>query len=114
MFQSVQMRKGAGRRLLEAFLTITGAFGLPVRLLPQHQQLHVSAASRGRHQLPALMWTHEMSKRNNQTNRVRLQRRRPLRHVLVASAGEEGYCTKTAPPFKNRLTNNKLQLLSTF
>lgn len=41
MFQSVQMRKGAGRRLLEAFLTITGAFGLPVRLLPQHQQLHM-------------------------------------------------------------------------
>lgn len=47
MFQSVQMRtrKVTGRRLLEAFLTKMGAFGLPVRLLPQHQQLQTCVSS---------------------------------------------------------------------
>lgn len=66
-----------------------------------------------------------MSKRKNQTNRVRLQRLRPLRHVLVASAGEEGVLHQnraprhrlktegfTLNPTHKRTTNNKLHLLS--
>lgn len=55
MFQSVQMRtrKVAGRRLLEAFLTKTGAFGLPVRLLHQHQQLQTSCFSSQQGATPA-------------------------------------------------------------